>query len=153
MRISRLARTAIAVAAPLALVLAPFAARADFHPACVPFNTGDARVDMTASGGSFTWSGTVFCRAAASVDVNVTLSKPSDGTFTPVTISASCADPIACLNPVVASKTQSLAAGTYQVKMLFTAKGPVGPVLTFTNVPRCSLYGVSGSTATLLGGC
>jgi hypothetical protein len=149
MSMRRIRWPAVVLTASALALTGPAPVRADFHPSCVGIVTASAAVDLQASSdGKSTWSGTVNCPAAASVTVDVTLSRVAPDGFNPVAASGSCGDPVGCLDAVTASETGALADGTYQVRMLFSTAGPVIPVFTFTDVERCGRWEVAGTSVT-----
>lgn len=152
-RSRHLGRAALALAAPLAILGGPQAAQADFHPACVGVVTGDAYVAW-AAGATHVASGTVECPGAFSVSVTITLSSLTDPEFETLTSTASCSIlTLTCLDPVTAQRSGAFDDGTYKLHMSFNAQGPVGPVTTWTNVQRCGVWTVTGSTAAGPGAC
>lgn len=123
-----------------ALMLAA-TARADYHPACIGIVTGMDRMEFGVTADDITYSGTVECPGAQRIDIHLALSGPV-GDMT----AATCADVVACLDPVTASDTIIPADGTYQVVMTFRVEG-IGGVLVFDPVPRCGVWIVAGTTA------
>lgn len=84
---------------------------------------GDAHVDLTARGGTLTFSGTVVCDGAASVTISqlriVPLAPPGAAVETSRASCGPCGP-----DPLKASGDAPEAPGAYAVRMLFTAVSP-----------------------------
>lgn len=89
-------------------------AAADFHAACTP--DGQANVDLTLSGGEFTYSGFVECGGSSSISItSLTLTRPDGSVAAAPT--ASCSG---CARLTAEGKDPAVQPGTYRVRMAFT---------------------------------
>lgn len=121
---------ALVVLAALGTVVA----RADFHPACDPFSSASAGVDLAVTNYEFEFTGTVRCDNADEISITSLTLRPvgplgSSGDAVP----ASCTS----CSILSASGTASTFPGVYTVEMRF---GAVGQGYTFQNVGRSARF-------------
>jgi len=137
-------RFLILAAACMPLTFAAPAA-ADYHGACPGGVGSGAGVSLTASGGVFTYTGTVNCNGASTISINSLTLKRPDGS----TVSAGSKSCSACNSLSHSGQDPVGAAGDYVVTMSFTAQGGTSGPITRT---RTGTWNWNGTTLSFAGG-